>query len=270
MRQSPPVLLFRQDFRFNHFNSMRPKLLFPVVGAAFSGICAALGAELPLSFDFNNKAFKVGALDGQQGWKTEQGEVYIREAEGLRHLSIPAQELHGQASVYFPKPVPGKPVFIDLKVRLGAAKGAAEFVDANGSLTTLVRVDATGRLLAGHEEANGVTEWLDTQVKVPLDEAGFMKNWTRLTIRQDAGDKTWDLYVDGVMKAGNFGLLPDEREEGGYFTLLGDTLHEVQLQALAIAQTNMLFVDADGDGLPDPWQASLSKRGRDDDPDGTV
>ena len=247
---------------------MNAVLIHTFLSTAVAALSVAQAVELPLNMDFTSgKDFRVGPLNGQQGWKTEQGTAQIQEEEGTFYLSIPPQEPSGQASVYFSPPASPQPLFLDLEVRLGAGNGNAEFADANGSLAALVRVDSEGRLLARHQEESGGAEWLDTQVRLALDGSGTMRDWTRMTIRQDPLLGTWDLYVNGLMKAANFGSLPDEREATGYFTLLGDATHEVRLRRLAIADKNMLFPDADADGLPDAWQDKLSRRGRDEDPD---
>src|SRR5690606_37905282 len=116
-------------------------------------------------------------------------------------LVLPPGEPHSQVSVYFTPPPEGAPLFFNLTVRTGAEEGEAEFLDANGSVTSLLRVDGEGRLLARHASAaageTAAPEWLDTLVRLPLDESGMTAEWTRLTIRQDAAAGVWDLYVNG-------------------------------------------------------------------------
>lgn len=253
---------------------MRGRLLSPPL--FFSGIllirvCSAesSGAQpFAVSADFGIAAdFPAGSVDGLHGWRVEQGRALIREKDGERALVIPPSEPHGQASLYFTPPAGGQPLFIDMTLKMGAAGETMEIVDANGSLTGLVLVDREGRLMVRNWESASVGSWLDTTVRLELDASGGMRDWSRLTFRQNPGAASWDLYVDGVMKGGNLGLFPDERESGGYFTLLGNTRNEVQLRGLVITSRNPLFEDADSDGLPDAWQKSLGQRDRDGDPD---
>ena len=109
---------------------------FPLVFATLA-VSFVQAVELPLIADFTpGQGYQPGPVNGQQGWKTEQGDAMVFETYGLSYFSIPAQAPNEQASVYFQHPIAGKPVFIDLSVWLGAGGGSAEFVDANGSLTS--------------------------------------------------------------------------------------------------------------------------------------
>jgi len=213
-----------------------------------------------------DEGYEQGSADGQNGWKVEQGKAVIGDHHGVPALIVPPSDPFGQVSVYFKRPLPGQPVFLDFQVRMGARPESEDFVDANGSSAALVRIDSGGALVARHSSPEGVS-WIDTGIHPAMDESGFLGEALHLTIRQDPTAGTWDLYVNGKIAGANFGLDPDPRESGGYFSLMGDNDHETVLSTLWIDSKNMLFEDADGDGLPDSWQASLTLGGRDDDGD---
>jgi hypothetical protein len=61
-----------------------------------AALSVAQSVELPLNMDFaSGKDFRVGPLNGQQGWKTEQGTAQIQEEEGtfaLQELGLRGHE----------------------------------------------------------------------------------------------------------------------------------------------------------------------------------
>lgn len=252
---------------------MKARILFPFLSGIL--LLSSTNGQQPdnqgyttISGFGGEKGWKTGTVDGQQGWNVEQGEALIQERDGEPLLVIPPSDPHGQASLYFAPDAKNQPVFVDLTLKMGAGPEGVEFIDANGALASLVRVDSEGRLMARHWEEDGKSgSWMDTTVRLPLDDSGTMLEWTRLTLRQEPASRRWDIYVNGVMKGANFGMVTDERETRGYFTLLGEEKHEVLLRNLAIDYKNPLFADEDQDGIPDDWQKNLAQKNREDDPD---
>jgi hypothetical protein len=69
-------------------------------------------------------------------------------------------------------------------------------------------------------------------------------------MRLDRSAGTWDLYVNGAMVEADLGLDPNS---GQQLVLFGETSAPVYVDDVYAGSTNPLFVDVNGDGLPDAW-----------------
>jgi hypothetical protein len=252
-------------------------IVYAAILLGVSGLSVVKGQqEIPLEIRFTpEEGYQAGVVPGSSPWQVEQGSVTIKELEAGLGLALAPGNPFGQASIYFKTPPPATPLFIDMEVRMGGTEvePVGEFLDANGSLSALVRVDRGGKLWVRHAGDGGASsspQWVDTTVKVRLDESGQMHEAVRITIRQDLQAGAWDFYVNGALCAADLALMADDRATGSYFTLIGNDTHEVVLHRLAISSSNMLFADKESDGLPDAWQAAFnsSKRADDSDVDG--
>ncbi|MFT4176048.1 MAG: SpvB/TcaC N-terminal domain-containing protein [Luteolibacter sp.] len=97
-------------------------------------------------------------------------------------------------------------------------------------------------------------QWIQTigsfQVAPGGDEA---LDYLRVTLRHDYQRNLWDLFVDGKLAAANLSF-------GGRGNLLtgidfhGSLVGDTRIDDLSALATNMLFPDADKDGLPDAWE----------------
>ena len=112
--------------------------------------------------------------------------------------------------------------------------------------------------------------WMSTGVSLPLAE-GRSDEFLRLTLRQDfrEGKRTWDLYAEGKLVVADAGLWTAEANDLRRFSLMGHSEFPLVIDNVTISGANMLFADADVDGLPDDWQQQLgANNNRDDDADG--
>jgi len=94
------------------------------------------------------------------------------------------------------------------------------------------------------------SQWLLTHAEFQLNSAKTAAtDFIRITLRQDYERKVWDLYVDGKLTGADLRF-----EKQGILNALhifGSTGADVLLDDLQVIPSNMLFPDADKDGIPD-------------------
>ena len=223
--------------------------------------------------------FVAGDVDGQLGWTVDRGRAEVTAESGLDNgggLTIFPSDPFGQVSVRFDGArLDRDVVFIDFFVRPVAGEGRdAQFADAEGSVLGFFKVNSDGALEVLDGDGSGETEgtWVSTGVSLPLaDDDDRAGEFLRLTLRQDfrEGKRVWDLFVDGKLIVANAGFWTDEPDDLRRFSLMGHSEFPLVIDNVTISSANMLFTDADADGIPDDWQKALGeKNGRDDDADG--
>ena len=221
--------------------------------------------------------FVAGDVDGQLGWTVDQGRAEVTGDSGLDGgggLVIFPSDPFGQVSVRFDgAQLDRDVVFIDFFVRPVAGEGReAQFADAEGSVLGFFKVNSDGALEVLDGDGSGEGSWVATGVSLPLsDDDDRAGDFLRLTLRQDfRGDKrVWDLFVDGKLIVADAGFWTDEPEDLRRFSLMGHSEFPLVIDNVTISGANILFTDADVDGIPDDWQKALgAKSGRNEDADG--
>ena len=278
----PVSVLKGEMLRSNHAGVHLNSILFSLLGALFfSSLAFSQDAENTIhqsGFE-RDDGFVAGDVNGQLGWTVDRGRAEVTDGSGLDNgggLTIFPSDPFGQVSVRFDGArLDRDVVFIDFFVRPVAGEGReAQFADAEGSVLGFFKVNSDGALEVLDGDGSGETEgtWVSTGVSLPLaDDDDRAGEFLRLTLRQDfrEGNRVWDLYVDGELTVADAGFWTDEPDDLRRFSLMGHSEFPLVIDNVTISSANMLFADADADGLPDEWQKALGeKSGRDDDADG--
>lgn len=94
------------------------------------------------------------------------------------------------------------------------------------------------------------SQWLLTHGEFELNAAKTAAtDFMRITLRQDYERKVWDLYVNGILTGADLRF-----EKQGILNALhifGSSADDVFIDELQALPSNMLFPDADKDGIPD-------------------
>lgn len=141
----------------------------------------------------------------------------------------------------------------------------AIFLD--GSVIGFIKDGPEGKIYVSDGATTGGAEnWVDTGYRFWMNRDGVTASeWMRITIRQDAVNGSWDIYVDGKMFVSNLafkdrGVLP------GYLVMFGGTLPaDVYVDDLKIWTSNPVFTDADLDGMEDAFENTNSMDSANDD-----
>lgn len=155
--------------------------------------------------------------------------------------------------------------FIDFRIKPAAAPSGsqANFV-ANGTQIAFQIPSGSnlGELwvLHGNDGASGEPlppeQWYQTPGKFTVaGQNTVATEWIRATLRHDYGRDIWDLFIDGKLAAVNLGFEgrgPNLQALEFFGSKVGDTL----IDNVRADPTNMLFPDADKDGLPDAWETA--------------
>ena len=225
-----------------------------------------------------DQGFSIGSLDGQSDWKVETGEAQVVNQEGRdgsAGLKVLPSSPAGSVSVSVPLPVydGSQILFSEIWVRPGAdGPHSAGFAEAQGALTGFFRVAAGGELFVFNGDGHGRGQWLPTGVQLGVTENGQAEGWVRLSIRQDYNEQVWDLFINGTIFRANMGLWKERGNTSeARYVFSGTTAQPLYLDDFAVATENLLFSDADRDGLPDDWELGrgldATNGARDHDPD---
>jgi hypothetical protein len=250
----------------------------PLVSNSF----AEAPAVPPYSIDFED--LKPGSIDGQRGWKVEQGkaEVVADVAfAGQQCLRITPNTPFSQARLsldvgQMPQPV----MFIDFRLRPVASvlpqggPGTDELIDVDGARIGLFRDNDSAteaQIWVFNGDGTGGGSWLNSKTPISVDaKTGCAKGWPRLSLRQDFRRQTWDLSVDGVLKVANLGFQESPINHTAAYILMGDLVQAIYLDDLFIQSENPLGNDRDQDGIPDADEASMGSNPETDDRDELV
>ena len=207
-------------------------------------------------------------LNPATGWQLFSGDASVSPdgegAGGGRALKIPA---NSQAETKITRAITWTPAentaFIDLNVKPAADPvGSLASIHVNGTQLAfqVPQGSSTGEIWV-YQGNDGATnpqidpeEWIQTVGTFSVPAGGTAAaNYLRITFRHDYARNLWDLFIDGKLAAANLSF-----EQRGaslqsidfYGSMIGNT-HVDDLSALP---NNMLFPDADKDGLPDAWE----------------
>ncbi|WP_353565520.1 SpvB/TcaC N-terminal domain-containing protein, partial [Haloferula sargassicola] len=160
---------------------------------------------------------------------------------------------------------PGEEIaFVDFSIRPPANSwGSMASIHVNGSQIAFQRGDSDTQgeiwVYHGNDDASDPDEmeqWLVAGPEFGVNPTTRLStSYLRITLRQDTGRKVWDLFVDGKLVAVNLGF--DGR--GPVLQALdffGSDASKVLIDNLSADPSNMLFADADKDGLPDAWEVA--------------
>jgi len=209
----------------------------------------------------------VGA-NPASGWQLLSGNASVSPSgagfNGGKALRLPANDQQNTKltrSVSWN--VADKTAFIDLKIKPSA--------NPSGSLSTFI---ANGTELAfqvpqgsnvgevwvyhGNDPLSTPTinpqQWIKTVGTFNVSGTTATA-YQRITLRHDYQRNLWDLFIEGKLAAVNLafdGRSPNLTSLDFYGSRAGDTL----IDDLSALTTNMLFPDADKDGLPDAWETA--------------
>jgi hypothetical protein len=214
------------------------------------------GEEFYFNATFEAPEYSIGTLDGQSGWKVDQGRAEIQLGEGREGsagLVLLPGEPFSQARLQLATDIGfNQTLFLDVYVRPVASDAAEkeEMIDINSARIGVFKdSSADGASIWVYDgDVNGGGKWVRTSVKVPIhNESGRAAQWHRLTVRQDLEGHSWDLWVDGKWAAAGMGLQePHARENGSTYIFMGDTVRQVSVDDLWIGvvpppQTELLL-----------------------------
>lgn len=238
-----------------------------MIGAAVLTITAS-GQEPYYQADFEAPDFTPGSIDGQRGWLVQQGRAVVREGAGRNAsagLVLEAKSPFSQATLLLEGAAEGSeaPVFLDLFVSPAATEESLreEMLDMNGARIGFFRSAGKpeeGRFHVFSADGSGGGIWLETEVTLPVDKlSGRVKQWTRLTMREDAVNHTWDLWIDGRLAVDGMLFEKPDTEDTKNYVIMGDAVEYLALDDLTVGNSNPLGVDSDGDGMLDEEESGI-------------
>jgi YD repeat-containing protein len=200
-----------------------------------------------------------------EGWTQMSGTAHV-SASGEGFGGGQGLKLPGNATEsWVKKEISWKPAertaFIDLQIKPAAEPdGSFASIVTNGSQVAfqVPRGGTTGQLwvLHGGDGTNGVSQWYQTQGSYTVTPGtNVSSSWTRVTLRHDYDRNLWDLFIDGKLAAVNLAF-EGRGENLASLDLFGSRHGDTMVDDISAQPSNMLFPDADKDGLPDSWEST--------------
>jgi len=237
----------------------------------FSFLCHEVFAQLP-PITFETYESQSVDLSSPDPWDAVSGSSTVTPAgEGFGGGKALKIGVDPQEEAWLRKPVSWNPAetiaFIDFRIKPAATpSGSQANFFANGTqLAFQIPANSTnGELWVLHGNDDAVAnppgspvppeKWYQSAGTFTVPQnSPVATTWLRATLRHDYQRKIWDLFIDGKLAAVNLGFegRGANLEHLEFFgSLAGDTL----LDNLEANPSNMLFPDADKDGLPDAWE----------------
>ena len=216
------------------------------------------------------ESFETPTQQAPAAWQVQAGSATVVSGQtGAVGTSLKlATTLPGQAETRVVRPITGwnqsEPVaFIDFLIKPAAnPEGSMASVYVNGTqIAFQVPSGSTqGQIWAYHgndDDTTGASEqWLKSPASYTISTSTQQATaFSRLTLRHDYQHKIWDLFVDGKLAAANLGF--DGRETNlTSIEFYGSDVADLHLDQLQADPSNLLFPDADKDGLPDAWETA--------------
>lgn len=236
-----------------------------------SFLCHEVFAQLPpISFE-SYQSQPVGP-SSPDPWDSVSGTSTVTPAgEGFGGGKALKIGVDPQEEAWLRKPVSWNPAetiaFIDFRIKPAATpSGSQANFFANGTQLAfqLPPNSTAGELWVLHGNDDAVAnppgspvppeKWYQSAGTFTVPQnSPVATTWLRATLRHDYQRKIWDLFIDGKLAAVNLGFegRGANLEHLEFFgSLAGDTL----IDNLEANPSNMLFPDADKDGLPDAWE----------------
>ncbi len=198
-----------------------------------------------------------------KGWQLLSGQANIVNGGGAAgqalSLNMGAQETWLRKEVTWD--ANEATAFIDFKIRPAKdPEGSLANFVANGSQIAfqVPTGSTTGNfwVFNGSDGAMGSSQWFQTggTFSIPVDYQPAPA-WSRVTLRHDYGRNLWDAFVDGKLVGVNLAF----EQRGENLTTLeffGSRSASALVDDVSVGTTNLLFPDADKDGLPDSWETA--------------
>lgn len=154
-------------------------------------------SQVPYSTGFESPTFSLGALP-QDGWTAVTGSPVIQNSvvfQGSQALQVPA----GSATEKLFTSTAGSVIWLDGRTRVTPDTGAPDpTLLRTGS--TFVFFDSVQGILCLNGNGNGGGSWSATGVN---PAAG---TWVRISLQINFTAKTYNAYVDGVLRLSNLGF----------------------------------------------------------------
>jgi len=203
------------------------------------------------------------------GWNVYSGNAVVtpngQGYQGGKALKLPAsQEPEAMVSRQIQWNPSQQTAFIDVRIKPAAdPEGSLATFYSNGTqLAFQVNDLGVGSIWVYHgndevtDPAVQPEQWVKTAGSFNVQPGATEADaYVRITLRHDYQRDLWDLFVDGKMAAANLSFEGRSDNLSGvdfYGSLTGDT----RVDNLSALETNMLFPDADKDGLPDAWETA--------------
>jgi hypothetical protein len=180
---------------------MKGRWVFCVIAALCVSVAAFGQQNVPYNTGFEQTEphpFYVGSLNGQNSWQVTTGTAAVQAAE--KHAGAQAVSLNADSEVSVALNGTGyNDVWVEGYFKGEGSEGVPDLskVPAASSFVYFSATDGV-QALDGDGSGNGIF----VNAGVAINSA----QWYRITVRQDYGAKTWDLYVDGALKLSNLGF----------------------------------------------------------------
>ncbi len=196
-----------------------------------------------------------GRLAGAQGWTTLAGTAEIQRTDaafGQQYAVLLPGTPEARLQQEFHAP-PSSVRFYEVFARLPAALDDEPF---SGFATAHARVALRVVEGAGETWVHAGALWRPTAraMRFPLRADGLAAAWTRYTVREDHGSRTWSLYVDGVLAEAGLPFQAGEEDSLPRFTAIGHPSTPLHLDDLYVGAENPVFEDHDADGIDDAYE----------------
>lgn len=238
-------------------------LRFVLIGAGvLGGVRSAAQITPPYSTGFEaGQGYTLGSLASQDGWSVPQGAADVTNTlaqAGSNSVGLLTTSGRAEITQAFNSFSGGTVTYVDFwsVPSVGPAQPGSTTATAGGSLFSLVRLDATGHLIALDGDGSGGGTWVPTGRTIALNGSGQATAWVRFTLRQDYSADTWDLYLDGMPALHGLGLRDNTQTHLGAFSYLATSLAVSTLDTFVVDSSNPLFTDADNDGMADSWETA--------------
>ena len=195
----------------------------------------AIGQDVAASADWSQS---------DKGAATVTDEI-SNEGDQSLELSKNSKDLKAVRKLVIPK---DGILFVDFKIRPVAdpQESPQYSVAVNGAVLGFVKDGDAGTIVSVPSDQKAATA---TNFTYEIDDDNLAADWIRITIREDAKAKTWDLFLNGKL------TLIDQPLEAGTapeaFQAYSSGQGVSYIDDLLLANVNPLFPDGDKDGIPD-------------------
>gem|GEM_PF-1779021 len=228
---------------------LNPALAQPVPGSA---------PAISIGFEEQEGYFFESAITRVEGWSAsgEADGVIIGEAPFSGEQSLRVEANEGPVEVgYRTGGLPESGVrFIKAAIRPAPLErsGATARLDLWGSEIGFILSEDRTVKLSLRGDAAGEAESLRLATPVQVDGEGRGTHWLAVLIRQDLAAATWDLFLEGMPVAINLPMAEGADSLG----IVVGPYEAIGLDGIGIGSENPLFIDSDGDGMPDAYEVA--------------